>query len=66
MSRDRMTQESNEFRPSCTATKGEDWQRLGAKIRQAALAAAALHVCRRSWIHDRLGEIQSGNGSSAA
>jgi len=48
------------------ATKGEDWQQLGAKIRQAALAAAALHVCRRSWMHDRLGEILSGNGSSAA
>jgi hypothetical protein len=66
MSRDRMTQENNECRPSCTASKGEDWQRLGAKIRQAALAAAALHVCRRSWMHDRLSETEPGNGSNAA
>lgn len=31
-------------------TRGDNWLSLGARIRQAVLAAAALHVCRDSWL----------------
>lgn len=45
MSVDRMKTRLANDAPS----RGDNWQVLGARIRQAVLAAAALHVCRDSW-----------------
>lgn len=67
MSLDRMTEQSNECRPHRTGAEGGDWQKLGARIRQAALAAAALHICRDAWIsRDAAGDALQGKRTNAA